>query len=203
MCYLRITHSSALKLLVSLCSGKVGSVQLTLLSVPALLVWTLNQLRSLLLCKISTHKVTIKVSIIIIIIVDIYFVPVSAKRCSWRRPLILPFHYQEIIRTILPFIRLSAANGQLLTQTYQHLDCDIPLNKYPMRLGRRSKQGKVICPGSQHFGQMNGELPTHNHITHSPYTIPSKPLHPSPLPQHTSIHLKWCTAHIQSYHTSP
>ena len=27
------------------------------------------------------------------------------------------------------FIRLFAANNQLLVQTYQHLDCDIPLNK--------------------------------------------------------------------------
>ena len=48
--------------------------------------------------------------------------------------------------------RLFAANGQLLVQTYQHLDCDISLNKYPMCSGRQSKQGKVICPGSQHIG---------------------------------------------------
>ena len=57
-------------------------------------------------------------------------------------------------------IRLFAANGQLLAQTYGHLDCDIPLNKYPIRLGRRSKRGKVICPGSQHVGR-NGAR-THN-----------------------------------------
>ena len=69
---------------------------------------------------------------------DICYAPVSARRRSWRRPLLLPCHYQEIIRTISPLIRLYAANGQLLAQTYKHLDCDIPLNKYPMRLGRQS-----------------------------------------------------------------
>ena len=62
----------------------------------------------------------------------------------------LPCHYQEIIRTISPLIWLFAANGQLLAQTYEHLDCDIPLNKYQKCMGRRSKRGKVICPGSQH-----------------------------------------------------
>ena len=72
----------------------------------------------------------------------------------------LPCHYQQIIRTILPFTRLFAANGQLLAQTYQPLDCDISLNKYPMRSGRRSKQGKVICPGSQHVGRSGAQ--THN-----------------------------------------
>ena len=46
--------------------------------------------------------------------------PVSAWRRSWRRPLLLPYHYQEIIRTISPFIRLFAANDQLLAQTYEH-----------------------------------------------------------------------------------
>ena len=72
-------------------------------------------------------------------IVDICYAAVSARRCSWCRPLLLPpCHYQEIIRTILPFIRLFAANGQLLAHTYQYLDC---------------KQGKVICLGSQHVGQ--------------------------------------------------
>ena len=33
----------------------------------------------------------------------------------------------------------------------QHLDCDTPLDKYPTCLGGQSKQGKVICPGSQHI----------------------------------------------------
>ena len=97
---------------------------------------------------------------LIIIIMDICYAPVSARRRSWRRPLSLPCHYQEIIRTISPLIRLFAANGQLLAQTYGHSDCDIPLNKYPIRLGRRSKRGKVICPGSQHVGR-NGAR-THN-----------------------------------------
>ena len=63
-------------------------------------------------------------------------------------------------------IRLFAANGQLLAQTYEHLDCDIPLNKYPMRLGRRSKRGKVICPGSQHIGRSGTR--THNLPFRSP-----------------------------------
>ena len=85
-------------------------------------------------------------------IVDICYAPVSARRRSWCRLLLLPCHYLEIIRTISPFIRLFAANGQLLEQTYQHLDCSIHLNKYPMRSGRLSKEGKVICPGSQHIG---------------------------------------------------
>ena len=40
------------------------------------------------------------------------------------------------------------------------IDCDIPLNKYPMRSGRRSKQSKVICPGSQHVGSSGAR--THN-----------------------------------------
>ena len=83
---------------------------------------------------------------------NIYYAPVSAQRRSWHRLLLL-CHYQEIIRTISPFTRLFAANGQLLAQTYQHLDCDISLNKYPMRSGRWSKQGKVICSGSQHVGR--------------------------------------------------
>ena len=91
---------------------------------------------------------------------DICYAPVSARRRSWRRPLSLPCHYQEIIRTISPLIRLFAANGQLLAQTYEHLDCDIPLNKYPIRLGRRSKRGKVICPGSQHVDLTGLELTT-------------------------------------------
>ena len=73
---------------------------------------------------------------------------------------------QEIIRTISPLIRLFAANGQLLAQTHQHLDCDIPLNKYPMRLGRRSKRGKVVCPGSQHVGR--SEARTHNFLLMNP-----------------------------------
>ena len=74
------------------------------------------------------------------------------------------YHYLVIIRkSSEPFrllIRLFAANGQLLAQTYEHLDCDIPLNKYPMHLGRRSKRGKVICPGSQHAGRSGAR--THN-----------------------------------------
>ena len=61
---------------------------------------------------------------------------------------ILPCHYQEIISTISPSTTLFAANGQLLGQTYQHLVCDTSLDKYPIGLGRRSKQWKVICPGS-------------------------------------------------------
>ena len=32
----------------------------------------------------------------------------------------------------------------------------IPLDKSPICLGRRSKQGKVICPGSQHFSRSGG-----------------------------------------------
>ena len=103
---------------------------------------------------------------IIIIIVDICYAPVSARRRSWRRPLLLPCHYQEIIRTISLLIRLFAANGQLLAQTYEHLDYDIPLNKYPTRLGRRSKRGKVICPGSQHVGRSGAR--THNLTFMSP-----------------------------------
>ena len=92
--------------------------------------------------------------IIIIIIVDICYAPVSARRRSWCRSLLLlPCHCQEIIRAISLLIRLFAANGQLLAQTYEHLDCDIPLNKYLMRVGQRSKRGKVICPGSQHVGR--------------------------------------------------
>ena len=47
-------------------------------------------------------------------------------------PLSLPCYYQQIIRTILPFIWLFAANGQLLVRAYQHLDCNIPIYKYPM-----------------------------------------------------------------------
>ena len=31
--------------------------------------------------------------------------------------------------------------------------CDISLNKYRIRSGRQCKQGKVICPGSQHVGR--------------------------------------------------
>ena len=85
----------------------------------------------------------------LIIIVDIYYAPVSARR---RRPLLLPCHYQEIIRTISPLTRLLQL-PIVLAQTYQHLDCDISLNTYPMRSGRRSKQGKVICSGSQHVGR--------------------------------------------------
>ena len=61
-----------------------------------------------------------------------------------------PCHYQEIIRTISLLIRLFAPNGQLLAQTYEHLDCDIPLNKYPMRLGRRS--------GVKWFAQVHNTL---------------------------------------------
>ena len=57
-------------------------------------------------------------------------------------------------------LRLFAANGQLLAQTYEHLDCDIPLNKYSMHLGWWSKWGKVICPGSQHIGRSGAQ--THN-----------------------------------------
>ena len=83
-----------------------------------------------------------------------------AQRRSWHRPLLLPCHYQEIIRTISLLIRLFAANGQLLAQTYEHLDCDIPLNKYPMHLGWQSKRDKVICPGSQHIGRSRAR--THN-----------------------------------------
>ena len=121
-----------------------------------------------------------------IIIVDFCYAPVSARRRSWRRPLLLPCHYQEIIRTILLLRRslgrplllpcryqeiirtislliwLFAANGQLLAQTYEHLDCDIPL----MRLGRRSKRGKVICQGSQHVGRSGAR--THNLTFMSP-----------------------------------
>ena len=74
------------------------------------------------------------------------------------------YYYLVIIRkSSEPFrflIRLFAANGQLLAQTYEHLDCDIPLNKYPMHLGRWSKRGKVICPGSQHVGRSRAW--THN-----------------------------------------
>ena len=80
------------------------------------------------------------------------------------------YHYLVIIRkSSEPFrllIRLFAANGQLLAQTYEHLDCDIPLNKYPMRLGWRSKRGKVICPGSQHVGRSG--VQTHNLLFMSP-----------------------------------
>ena len=67
--------------------------------------------------------------IIIMIIVDICYAPVFARRRLWCRSLLLlPCHYQERIRTISPLIRLFAANGRLLAQTYEHLDCDIPLN---------------------------------------------------------------------------
>ena len=59
---------------------------------------------------------------------------------------------------------LFAANGQLLVQTYQHLDCDIPLNKYPMCLGQQTKQGKVICPGSQQIGSVAGLKLTTSHL---------------------------------------
>ena len=73
----------------------------------------------------NNHVFLLYFKIIIIIIVDICYAPVSAWRCSWHRPLLLPFHYQEIIRTISLLIRLFAASGQLLAQTYEHLDCDI------------------------------------------------------------------------------
>ena len=59
---------------------------------------------------------------------DTCYAPVSARKISWCRPLLLPCHDQEIIRTISPLIRLFAANGQLLAQTYHPLDCDIPLD---------------------------------------------------------------------------
>ena len=74
--------------------------------------------------------------------------------------IIITLSYQEIIRTISLLISLFAANGQLLAQTYEHLDCGIPPNKYPMRLGRRSKRGKVICLGSQHVDRSGAR--THN-----------------------------------------
>ena len=61
----------------------------------------------------------------VIIIVDVCYAPVSARRRSWRRQLLLPCHYQEFIRTISPFIRLFGASGQLLAQVYQHLDFDV------------------------------------------------------------------------------
>ena len=50
------------------------------------------------------------------------------------------YYYLVIIRKPSEPFRLLLGYlqpiGQLLPQTYQHLDFDIPLNKYPMRLGR-------------------------------------------------------------------
>ena len=62
----------------------------------------------------------------------------------------------------LPFIRLFAANGQLLVQMYQHMipDCNIPLNKYPMHSDRQSKEGKVFCLGSQYVGRSGAQTAT-------------------------------------------
>ena len=168
------------------------------------ILWFLSNLQSFLNTVRYWQLWWTNFIIIIIIIVDIYYAPVSAQRRSWRRPLLLPCHYQEIIRTISLFTRLFAANGQLqaceisdfnlisdfcccwklqlfqliycfsalfqlflgvfrffylcsltglqlLAQTYERFVCDISLNKYPIRSGRRSKQGKVIYSGSQHI----------------------------------------------------
>ena len=41
----------------------------------------------------------------------------------------------EPFRLLLGYLQPMELNGQLLAQTYQHLDCDIPLNKYPIHSG--------------------------------------------------------------------
>ena len=78
------------------------------------------------------------------------------------------YHFVIIRKSSEPF-RLLLGYLQPMAnywrKTYQHLDYDIPLNKYPMRSSRRSKQGKVICPGSQHVGRSGAQ--THN----LPFTV--------------------------------
>ena len=54
---------------------------------------------------------------LIIMIVDICYVPVSAQRCSWHSHYYYLVIIRKSIRTILPLIRLFGANGQLLAQT--------------------------------------------------------------------------------------
>ena len=51
------------------------------------------------------------------------------------------YHHLVIIRKLSETFHFSlgnlfTANGQLQVQTYQHLDCDMLLNKYPIHLGR-------------------------------------------------------------------
>ena len=73
------------------------------------------------------------------------------------------YYYLVIIRNSSEQFRFQlgfAANGQLLAQTYRHLDCDTLLDKYPIHLGRWSKQVKVICQSSQHVGLAGLELTT-------------------------------------------
>ena len=71
------------------------------------------------------------------IIAGITYTLVSVRRRLWCKPLfiLLPCYYQEIIKTNSPQTRLFAANGQLLAQTYQLLNCDFPLNKFLICFG--------------------------------------------------------------------